>query len=115
AVYVCILLATQFSVNLWSNGKTPIAGSTRGLSPRVWGVLIGIGAFTVASAAGTLRSRATRWWATKTHLVPIACVAIVAVLVGAHKLERVHLRARYTGPPSPAIHHWARETHRAPL
>ncbi|MDX6426570.1 MAG: hypothetical protein QOD52_1975 [Gaiellaceae bacterium] len=113
AVYVCILIATQFSGNLWSNGKTPIAGSTRGSSPRVWGVLIGIGAFTVASAARTLRSRATRWWATKTHLVPIACIAIVAVLAGAHMLERVYLRDRYTGPPLLAIDRWARDIHDA--
>src|SRR5207302_7460454 len=39
AVYVCVLFATQFSGNLWSNGKTQIAGSTRGSSPRACGVL----------------------------------------------------------------------------
>ena len=113
AVYVCILLATQFSGNLWSNGKTQIAGSTSGSSPRVWGVLIGIGIFTVATAARTLRSHATRWWATKTHLVPIACIAIVAVLAGAYTLERAYLRDRYTGPPLLAIDRWAQDIHDA--
>ncbi|HYL52900.1 MAG TPA: hypothetical protein VEZ15_13080 [Acidimicrobiia bacterium] len=112
-VFVCILVATQFAGNLWANHKTQIAGSTRGSSPRVWGALIGVGAFVVASTAHVMRSRIARWRATSTHVRLVACIAIGAVLAGSYGIERVYMRHRYAGPPLLAIDQWARHVHDA--
>jgi hypothetical protein len=118
-VYGGILVATQFDGTLWNNAKTIIALPTEGSSPRVWGALIGIGAFSIAITTLELRSHATRWCATKTHALPVACISIAALLGGGYALERTYLRNRYTGDTAsagsiaPAIHRWARDTHDA--
>jgi len=113
AVFVCILVATQSAGNLWGNHKTPIAGSTHGSSPRIWGVLIGVGIFVVASTAHVMRSHLTRWYATRTHVRLISCISICAVLAGSYTVERAYMHHRYAGPPLLAIDRWARNVHDA--